>query len=212
MIDNMKKIFIMLFSFTLALSINAQTIKVYENDQLVKIYHNTDDFTYEVSVSQPWIQMWEDGPLWALSNVGADGSMTAPGGLYKWNNGLITLGTDEPDIWQIPTRQDFVDLKNKCDWKWVTEYDGRQVQGLLFTGKGDFAKNQLFLPQTGWIDGGSTNSYGCYYMTSTKTYENEENKRDCLKYDQFDSSAPKLQEIDFKYNNKVAIRPILRVE
>ena len=49
--------------------------------------------------------------------------------------------------WRIPTRQEFVDLKNNCDWIWTTM---NGVNGYEVRGRGDYAFNSIFLPCVGW--------------------------------------------------------------
>jgi hypothetical protein len=48
--------------------------------------------------------------------------------------------------WRMPTRQEFDDLINKCDWSWTTMND---VAGYVVRGRGDYAPNSIFLPCAG---------------------------------------------------------------
>jgi hypothetical protein len=49
--------------------------------------------------------------------------------------------------WRMPTKQEFDDLNNKCDWSWVTM---NGVAGYLVRGRGDYAPNSIFLPSAGY--------------------------------------------------------------
>ena len=66
--------------------------------------------------------------------------------------------------WRMPTKQDFDDLKNNCDFTWTTV---NGVKGYLVSGKGDYSSNSIFLPCAGYGTGSSHNnvSYG-YYLSS----------------------------------------------
>ena len=49
--------------------------------------------------------------------------------------------------WRMPTSQEFIDLKNKCDWTWTTM---NGVNGYIVRGKGDYSSANIFLPATGY--------------------------------------------------------------
>ena len=143
------------------------------------------------------VQLWEDGPYWATTNIGAE--KPEDYGYYFWwgdtigykreNNkwvasdgsnsnfsftegntptyyknvatlqsqGWITSDSvlaSEHDAaqkhwggdWRMPTKQEFDDLYNKCDWTWSTV---NGVNGYVVSGKGDYAFNSIFLPCAG---------------------------------------------------------------
>ena len=46
----------------------------------------------------------------------------------------------------MPTRQEFDDLNNKCDWTWTTM---NGVKGYIVRGRGSYASNSIFLPCAG---------------------------------------------------------------
>ena len=48
--------------------------------------------------------------------------------------------------WRMPTKQEFDDLENKCDWTWTT-LNG--VNGYIVRGKGDYASKSIFVPCAG---------------------------------------------------------------
>ena len=49
--------------------------------------------------------------------------------------------------WRMPTRQEFNDLNNKCDWIWTTM---NGVYGYIVRGRGSYASNSIFLPCAGY--------------------------------------------------------------
>ena len=67
--------------------------------------------------------------------------------------------------WRMPTRQEFDDLNNKCDWIWTTM---NGVYGYIVRGRGSYASNSIFLPCAGSGQGTSlysAGSYGCYWSS-----------------------------------------------
>ena len=67
--------------------------------------------------------------------------------------------------WRMPTRQEFLDLKDKCNWI-LTTTNG--VTGYVVRGSGDYAGNSIFLPCVG--HGSGTALYeddfsGCYWSS-----------------------------------------------
>ena len=62
----------------------------------------------------------------------------------------------------MPTKQEFYDLNNKCDWIWTTM---NGVYGYIVRGRGSYASNSIFLPCAGrgygtsLDDAGSGGSY-----------------------------------------------------
>jgi hypothetical protein len=67
--------------------------------------------------------------------------------------------------WRMPTKQEFDDLNNKCDWTWTTT---NGVKGYVVSGRGDYASNSIFLPCAGYGYGTSLNDSGSdgYYWSS----------------------------------------------
>ncbi|MBO7207860.1 MAG: hypothetical protein J6W10_09655, partial [Kiritimatiellae bacterium] len=61
--------------------------------------------------------------------------------------------------WRMPTKHEFEDLKNKCDWTWTT-ING--VNGYIVKGKGDYASVSIFLPCAGYGPGTSLYHAGSY--------------------------------------------------
>ena len=121
------------------------------------------------------VQLWADGPIFSKTNLGAD-TETDYGSYFKWgslyefvsidpaNVECILLDYDinntEYDVakaywgdgWQLPTKEDFENLINNTTHEFVTDYNGSGVSGLLFTGKGDYSSNTIFMPAGGFLD------------------------------------------------------------
>ena len=67
--------------------------------------------------------------------------------------------------WRMPTKQEFYDLNNKCDWIWTTM---NGVYGYIVRGRGSYASNSIFLPCAGLGDGTSLSYAGSggYFWSS----------------------------------------------
>lgn len=88
-----------------------------------------------------WVQLWEGGPKFAEYNVGGS-PVDIKAKLYKFNN-IPSWGSN----WRLPTRDEMENgLIKKCDFK-DTTVDG--VKGKLFTGRGMYSVNSIFLPMAG---------------------------------------------------------------
>ena len=162
------------------------------------------------------VQLWEGGPYWATTNIGAekpedygyyfwwgdtvgykrenDKWVASDGSnsnfeFYYWNTptydkGISTLQREgwitadgvlapEHDAakkhwggdWRMPTKQEFNDLNNKCDWVW-TSTNG--VNGYIVRGKGDYSSVSIFLPCAGEGWGTPLNAAGSdgFYRSS----------------------------------------------
>lgn len=69
------------------------------------------------------------------------------------------------DGWRMPTKEEFLELKDKCTWSW-TKRNG--VNGYEVTGPNG---NSIFLPAAGYKGGHSTlqeGSYGAYWSSDIK--------------------------------------------
>lgn len=97
-----------------------------------------------------WVQLWENGPKWAVFNVGVtDGKPESYGGYFA------PIGdTEVPqwgNKWRMPDEAELLALLNseKCTATWVGDYNG--VKGLLCTGKVGtiYAGNSVFFPAAG---------------------------------------------------------------
>ena len=138
-----------------------------------------------------WVQLWEDGPKFAEFNVGVtDGKAESCGGYYAWggnldkgddhNTGNANLTGDNDtatklwgSAWRMPTKAELDDLLAKCDVTWTDNYKETGVKGRIYTGKGDYASNSIFLPAAGYYNGSvrQNNTWG-YYWSSTPNNSN----------------------------------------
>jgi len=73
--------------------------------------------------------------------------------------------------WRMPTGQELEDLRNKCDWSWMTM---NGVNGYVVRGKGAYASYSIFLPCVGRGYGTSLNDAGWYgdYWSSVPYSDN----------------------------------------
>lgn len=120
-----------------------------------------------------WVQLWEGGPKFAEYNVGAT-SVTEYGGYYTWcsdinhdyytdlyydgpywTDGNLLEGTDDNAIkfwgtnWRTPTIEELTALFNNCDAEWTDNYNNSGIKGRIYTGRGDYSSNSVFLPAAG---------------------------------------------------------------
>ena len=141
----------------------------------------------EGGISVNWVQLWAGGPKFAEYNVGAENNKPEDyGGYYCWgssqnkvdnvqNNGTDVLSgeTDTAtklwgENWRMPTSTELAGLLDaeKCT---TTKTTINGVKGLLFTGKGNYAGNNIFLPAAGMSLFGYPRNQGEYgiYWSST---------------------------------------------
>ncbi len=142
-------------------------------------------------VNVGWVQLWAGGPKFAEYNVGVtDGQAESFGGLYCWGgsidkdpNGAYNDGTDAltgdddtatklwGSAWRMPTKDELDALNANCDLAWTTNYNESGVKGRIYTGKGDYASNSIFLPAAGFLeeyeDGVQQQGQLCSYWSST---------------------------------------------
>jgi uncharacterized repeat protein (TIGR02543 family) len=155
------------------------------------------------------VQLWENGPYWATTNIGAE--KPEDYGYYFWWGDTVgykrenddkwvasdgsnldfafdwdafpTCGKDNSTLqsegwitadgvlapehdaakkhwggnWRMPTKQEFEDLINKCDWTWRSV---NGVNGYIVKGRGAYVSNSIFLPCAGDGLGTSLDSAG----------------------------------------------------
>ena len=114
-------------------------------------------------VDVKWVQLWADGPKFAEFNVGVtDGKAESFGGYYAWggnqdkvddhNEGTVELTGDNDTAtklwgskWRMPTKKELKALatSTNCTGEWTTVGG---VNGIKFTGLGDYSSNSIFLP------------------------------------------------------------------
>ncbi|MDO4824267.1 MAG: hypothetical protein Q4A08_08890 [Bacteroidales bacterium] len=106
-----------------------------------------------------WVQLWEGGPRFAEYNVGVtDGKAESYGGYYEWSDDVAS--TQWGDNWRTPTSTELQALVDNCDAKWTNNYNNSGRTGYIFTGKGYYSGNSIFLPAAGCCFPGS--SLVCY--------------------------------------------------
>ncbi len=146
---------------------------------------------------------------------------------YKWCNGssstLTKYNTDssygtvdfktvldqEDDVasvklggmWRMPTDAEWTELRTKCTWTWMTNYNGTGVSGRIVTAPNG---NSIFLPAAGSRSGTyryNAGSYGLYWSSSLHTV----NPSDAW-YVYF-SSGNVLRHLDYRYCG-LSVRPV----
>lgn len=68
--------------------------------------------------------------------------------------------------WRMPTHEEWTELRTKCTWTWVTNYNGTGINGRLVTASNG---NSIFLPAAGYrciTDLLKVGSYGSYWSSS----------------------------------------------
>lgn len=99
-----------------------------------------------------WVQLWENGPKWAICNVGADNDNPLHSG--GWYKQLTPYGyTDNAidqwgEYWKTPSVSEFQELINLRTNYTVVEdvIVNGSVVGSKYTGKGIFEHNSIILP------------------------------------------------------------------
>lgn len=136
-------------------------------------------------VDVPWVQLWENGPRFAEYNVGAT-SVTQRGGYYCWGGSIdqdpnqsynsgsdVLTGSDDTatnlwgNNWRMPTAAELQALLDNCDVVWVDNYNNSDISGRIFTGRGDYSGNSVFLPAAGWYNDLSVSGTSGTYWSST---------------------------------------------
>ena len=138
-----------------------------------------------------WVQLWENGPKFAVYNVGAENNKPEDfGGYYCWGNSndesktwtgefldrvdYVLTGEDDTatnlwgNNWRMPTEEEFKALKENCS---VDPEDlGGGKSGYRITGKnGVYTSNSIVLPNAGDYDNGELIDPGySYYWSSTQ--------------------------------------------
>lgn len=163
------------------------------------------------------------GLKWATCNVGADspeeyGDYYAWGETYTkdeykedncdlWDVEMEDIGGDPEydvatsewgDDWRLPTEEDFNELVEECEWKWMKK---KGVYGMRVKGPNG---NSIFLPAAGFRDGSSPDDAGengCYWSSTP----DESNSYYACGLD-FDSGD---QEVNWNFRNfGHSVRPV----
>lgn len=77
---------------------------------------------------------------------------------YKWEEG-----------WRMPTKEEFQELYDECNWQWTDDYLETGVAGYIVSSKQEDNDNSIFLPAAGYWkqnDLYDVNHFG-YYWTKT---------------------------------------------
>lgn len=181
----MKKILIVLLvALSFNLSMNAQDIMIMRGNTAVDIYSASeyDEIVFEdvnfpitgtakaniggKQVNVPWIQLWENGPKFAMYNLGVtDGNTASYGGYYSCDNSEIT--STWGSNWRLPTSDELHDLFEKCF------HELGNGEFCCFA-KGDaMPKNYLSFPLAGYLNDGVVNdgNVGGYWTSDGKTLD-----------------------------------------
>ena len=136
----------------------------------------TEKRTGDIDVN--WVQLWAGGPKFAEYNVGAANNKAEDyGGYYAWggsqdkvddhNTGTDALSGDSDTAtklwgsnWRMPTSAELEELIANCDVEWTDSYKGSGKQGRIFTGKGAYSSNSVFLPAAGYCNKGNVYNQG----------------------------------------------------
>ena len=81
---------------------------------------------------------------WATCNMGAS-SPSSYGNYYAWDDPALAIMRS--GIWRLPTRDEWLELRNNCKWTWTTLND---INGYMVTGANG---NSIFLPAAGCRNG-----------------------------------------------------------
>lgn len=121
----------------------------------------------------PWVQLWKDGPKFAKFNVGAEYNNESDYGSYLMlgqfdNNGSYSWGNK----WRVPKSSELSELMANCNSSWTT-IPG--TPGRLYTGKGEYSNNSIFLPAAGYYDRPSgtlldKDTLGKYWSSTDKSH------------------------------------------
>ena len=86
-------------------------------------------------------------------------------------NGVLVSRCDAAHVkwggsWRMPTKQEFENLTNRCDWTWGTM---NGVNGYMVCGRDSYASNSVFFPCAGYGNGTSLYNFGsyCLYWSSS---------------------------------------------
>ena len=101
-----------------------------------------------------WVQLWADGPKFAECNLGVtDGMAESYGSYYEQD---VDIATSKWGFWRMPYITEFDDLLSHSDGEWIAV---NGIFGRLYTGKGAWAANSVFLPAAGYCSGSKNNVY-----------------------------------------------------
>lgn len=165
------------------------------------------------NIDVKWVQLWAGGPKFAEYNVGAsavDGD-NSRGDLYNFKHtdnssntyySIIDYATKAwGNNWRMPTKDEFDALLANCDYEWV---NGTGKDGCLFTGKGAYSANSIYLPA---VNDASGLGYAGSYWSSTEAttiYSTPKAYSLSIHYTEGNKVTSREQ------NNKFSVRAVLK--
>lgn len=127
-----------------------------------KIYKRDDDFNWvDLGIRRNGMKI-----LFADRNVGAEQPHDL--GTHSKFDEAMQITFDSKEV-QIPEEEDLDLLIVMNDVEFIHNYNDTGKNGLLITGRNEFAKNSIFLPAAGFCRGSSlfdTGDYGNYWSRS----------------------------------------------
>lgn len=144
---------------------------------------------YAIDYAKNATKLWAGNLFVADCNVGAT-SAAEYGGYYTWGGNQDVQGVESPTCksgtdplsgdddtatklwgnnWRMPTKTELEALINpaNCDVDWTDNYNDTGIKGRIYTGKGAYASNSVFLPAAGYSNGTvSGQGTGGFYWSS----------------------------------------------
>ena len=130
----------------------------YQWSDHLKAQSRTVTWSIVEDLSSVGIQLWEDGPEWAMFNVGA----TVPegcGNVCKFDAAADAVSGALGAQWRVPTEAELRQLSDSCNKAWM-KLNG--VEGCLFTHKSN--GKSIFLPTAASSNGGA-GARGSYWSS-----------------------------------------------
>lgn len=129
------------------------------------------------------------------------------------NKKMIEKSDDAANIqwgegWFIPSKENFQELFNECDWEWTDNYQESKVCGYIVKSKKEGNDNFIFLPASGYRDNTDlfdVNSFGYYWTKSL-----DEKQSDFATYLFFYNDYIGPWHNGYRYRG-FAIRPVCKV-
>lgn len=142
----MEKILLALVALCATMSMNAQVIEIYDNDDAtpIAIYKNGKGHNYKVIFKEApitgnatrkgdeevkWVQLWKDGPKFAEYNIGAENNKAEDfGGYYAWGGHVDKNATYKKGTSQLSGDDDTATNLWGDNWRMPTS---AELTGLL---------------------------------------------------------------------------------
>ena len=175
-------------------------------DTVGYVYNSTDKTFVSSADGTTTIKFTSSGKANSVYGLGNKTKMRDAGWMDANNNLLIAhdaarahLGGD----WRMPSGDEVAALVANCDWKWAT-LNG--VNGVIVTGRGDYAQKGMFLPAAGYGNNFSNSSRGSKgkYWSTTMTGSNYETYVTTIDF--YDNQFIKSREYTIYWG--LSIRPV----